>query len=106
MAVLSRSFGALCASVACVVALAVSVRALGPNDYTFTTLAGSASEPPGNTDATGSDARFSSPRGLAVDTDGNVYVADRDNHTIRKVTPAGVVTTLAGSPGVPGSTDA
>ena len=59
----------------------------------------------GSTDATGSAARFSSPSGVAVDSVGNVYVADRDNHTIRKVTPVGVVTTLAGIAGSSGSTD-
>ena len=69
-----------------------------------TTLAGSAGSS-GNTDGTGSAARFSSPYGVAVDTTGNVYVADSGNHTIRKVTPDGIVTTLAGSAGIFGSTN-
>ncbi len=72
--------------------------------YYFTTLAGVASVN-GATDGTGSAARFNSLSGVAVDRDGNVYVADLDNHTIRKVTSAGVVTTLAGSAGQSGSTD-
>jgi secreted PhoX family phosphatase len=59
----------------------------------------------GSADGTGSAARFSYPKGVAVDGSGNVYVADYNNDTIRKVTPAGVVTTLAGSPGVIGSAD-
>ena len=42
---------------------------------------------------------------MAVDTNGNVYVADQVSHTIRKVTPAGVVTTLAGLAGMGGGTD-
>jgi hypothetical protein len=69
-----------------------------------TTLAGLAGAS-GSTDATGTAARFSQPEGVAVDSAGTVYVADRSNHTIRKVTPAGVVTTLAGLAGAPGSTN-
>jgi uncharacterized protein YjiK len=59
----------------------------------------------GSTDATGATARFSGPRGVATDSAGNVYVADEGNHTIRKITPAGVVTTLAGTAGSVGSAD-
>ena len=70
-----------------------------------TTLAGTALSS-GSTNATGSAARFNQPTGVAVDTAGNVFVADSNNHTIRKVTSAGVVTTLAGTAGSFGSTDA
>jgi streptogramin lyase len=59
----------------------------------------------GSDDGTGPDARFGSPCGVAVGGNGNVYIADTDNSTIRKVTPVGVVTTVAGNPGYPGSTD-
>src|SRR5438105_3678542 len=71
--------------------------------YTFTTLAGAVSI--GSADGTGSAARFSQPSGVATDSSGNVYVADSYNHTIRKITPAGVVTTLAGLAGSRGSAD-
>jgi sugar lactone lactonase YvrE len=70
-----------------------------------TTLAGTAGVS-GSTDATGAAARFQDPRGIAIDSAGIVYVADSDNDTIRKITPAGEVTTLAGTAGVSGSTDA
>ncbi len=69
-----------------------------------TVLAGRA-RCPGSDDGTGSDARFLRPRGVTVDSAGNVYVADSQNHTIRRVTPTGIVTTVAGRPGDPGSDD-
>ena len=56
-------------------------------------------------DGSGSEARFNSPEGIAVDTSGNLYVADTGSHTIRKVTPAGVVTTIGGLPGYAGAGD-
>jgi DNA-binding beta-propeller fold protein YncE len=61
-----------------------------------TTLAGLAGSP-GNTDGTGSSARFQYPMSVAVDSAGSVYVADTGNHRLRKIDPLGVVTTLAGS---------
>jgi sugar lactone lactonase YvrE len=57
----------------------------------------------GYVDGTGTAARFSRPMGVAV-VDDEIYVADRDNHRIRKITLDGVVTTVAGS-GTPGSDD-
>ncbi len=69
-----------------------------------TTLAGTAGAA-GSTDGTNSAARFRTPSAVAVDGAGNLYVADYGNHTIRKVTADGTVTTLAGTAGVPGSAD-
>jgi sugar lactone lactonase YvrE len=69
-----------------------------------TTLAGLAGNP-GSADGTGSAARFNIPSAVATDSSGNVYVADNQNYTIRQITPAGVVTTLAGLAGSRGTDD-
>ena len=57
----------------------------------------------GTADGTGSNARFSAPSYIVADGDGNFYVSDLSNHTIRKVTQYGVVTTVFGTPGTYGS---
>jgi sugar lactone lactonase YvrE len=59
----------------------------------------------GTVNATGTAARFMYPRGVAVDSSGNVYVADTNASVIRKITPAGDVTTFAGTPKAIGFVD-
>ena len=70
------------------------VRKIAPGG-TVTTLAGDGTA--AFVDGTGTAARFNAPSGVAVDVAGSVYVADTYNHRVRKVSPSGVVTTLAGN---------
>ncbi len=80
-----------------------SIRRISPEGV-VTTLAGLAGQA-GNADGQGAAARFHSPNGLAVDAAGWVYVADTHNHSIRRISPDGAVTTLAGLAGQAGSAD-
>jgi sugar lactone lactonase YvrE len=80
-----------------------TIREIAPGGV-VTTLAGTPGSA-GSTDGTGPAALFNRPNGIAVDRVGNVYVADTSNHTIRKIAPGGIVTTLAGVPGLEGLVD-
>jgi len=60
---------------------------------------------PGSADGIGNQARFNWPFGIVCAPDGTLFVGDKDNHTIRKISTTGEVTTLAGAPGVRGSSD-
>ena len=72
-------------------------------NYVFVPLAGEPGR--GSNDGTAATARYLFPSAVAADAAGNVYVADFDNHTIRKLTPGGVVSTLAGIAGFSGEAD-
>ena len=75
-------------------ATCVCIRKISPtNDVTI--LAGGSVN--GNTNGDGTVARFNTPSGIAIDSNDNLYIADSNNHRIRKVTPGGTVTTFAGS---------
>ncbi len=69
------------------------------------TVAGTAGQN-GTADGVGAAARFSAPSGIAVDVAGTVYVSDSGNYTIRAITTAGAVTTIAGTAGQPGNVSA
>ena len=63
-------------------------------DGTVGTVAGTGK--PGLVDGPGGQARFHTPSGLAIDSDGNLFVADTGNHAIRRISPDGTVSTIAG----------
>jgi hypothetical protein len=59
----------------------------------------------GSTDGANSQAQFHFPSGIGIDLAGNLFVADTDNHTLRKIALSGAVSTLAGLAGTSGSVD-
>lgn len=86
-----------------------TIRKLTPigSNWVVSTIAGVAGTN-GSSDGTGVNALFNHPDGIAVDTNGNLFVADTANSTIRKITPIGsnwVVNTIAGFPGITGTND-
>lgn len=74
------------------------------NEPTLEVLAGSIGGW-GNIDGTAGAARFYEPGGVAIDRSGNIYVADTGNHTVRKISSGGRVSTIAGHPGLQGAAD-
>lgn len=85
------------------------VRKLSADQRNVSTLAGGGlmvlSDIPNHADGSGSAARFFHPKAVAVDAAGNTYVADTQNHLVRKISVSGTVTTLAGKAGVCGTQD-
>lgn len=77
------------------------IRKIAPDGYVTNFVGGGAI---GFADGQGAAAVFTRPYGLAIDQQGNIYTADIDNQRIRKITPGGKVTTLAGT-GAIGSND-
>src|SRR5262249_20707626 len=82
-----------------------AIRTIDLSSHAVTTWAGALGVA-GTDDGPIASARFREPEGLAADGSGNLYVADTDNNTIRKIVIAtGTVTTLAGTAGMTGATD-
>ncbi len=74
-----------------------AIRRIDLGTTTASTFAGKAT--PGSADGNGTSASFLNPNALAVDGDGNLFVADTYNNTVRMITPAGDVTTIVGTAG-------
>jgi len=73
--------------------------------YLVTTLAGQFANGNGYVDGSPSQATFNNPMGAVIDGSGNLYIADTNNFIIRKITANGTTSTVAGQPGISGSTD-
>ena len=95
-----RTIACRLVAVVCACLVVVTTRA---QSLSFSTIAGNAGY--GSADGMGASARFNYPQGIAADTAGNIYVADSQNSTIRKITPSGLVSTIAGLAGSRGATD-
>jgi sugar lactone lactonase YvrE len=80
-----------------------TIRKISP-DGVVSTIAGRAGEA-GSADGAAAAARFGFVEGIAVDANGNVYVADSSSHVIRKISAGGIVTTFAGQAGAMGTAD-
>lgn len=72
------------------------IRRVDPNGV-IRTIAGTGAAGFSGDNGPATEARLSNPQSVAVDTEGNIYVADTDNHRIRRISPAGVITTVAGT---------
>jgi sugar lactone lactonase YvrE len=81
-----------------------TIRKINLSNGLVTTVAGLAGES-GSSDGMSGSARFNSPTDVAVDNNGNLFVADSENHTIREILPSGLVSTLAGQALASGSAD-
>ena len=81
-----------------------TIRKITP-DGVVSTIAGQPGVVGTNDNPNGHLAHFNNPQGLTVDSDGNIFVADTFNYTVRKITPAGEVTTVAGTAGTNGYAD-
>jgi sugar lactone lactonase YvrE len=77
------------------------IRKIAP-DGTITTIAGNGTAGLSGDGGPATSAQLNNPSGIAIDSAGNLFIADTNNHCIRKVTPAGVISTVVGSGGVAG----
>ena len=82
------------------------VRVVGPDpDHTVSTLAGTGGPGYSGDGGPANKAQLNSPAGLAVDKEGNVFIADTENHVIRQVSRAGIISTIAGTRSADGVID-
>ena len=78
------------------------VRKVTASTHVITTVAGSATCGYSGDNGPATSAQLYFPKGVAVDSTGNIYIADTTNYIIRKVNISGIITTFAGTPGMAG----